>query len=210
MKNIYIYGAGSAGGEIYHWLMDYLKTTNEYEFKGFIGSVNLFSEKSELFNLYLCHEDEIDFTDNDYIIVAVAQNIEHKKSIITRFKQRKVNFFNLFHPTAIIKNVDTIGIGNIISPYSILSYEGSLGDFNFVNCHVTIGHHAIIGDFNTLNSHCDITGYVKIGNDNYFGSGAKMLPKSIIGDNNKIAAGAIIYKKFKDDNTIVGNPAIKI
>lgn len=210
MKNIYIYGAGSAGGEIYHWLMDYLQTTNEYQFKGFIGSINLFSENSELYNLYLCHEDELKFTDNDYVIIGVAENIEHKKKIVEKFKQTKANFFNLIHPTAIIKNYKTIGIGNIVSPYSILSYDGILGDFNFINCHVTVGHHSKIGDFNTLNSHCDITGYVKIGNENYFGSGAKMLPKSIIGNNNKIASGAVIYKKFKDNCTVTGNPAVKL
>lgn len=210
MKNIYIYGAGSAGGEIYHWLMDYLKTTNEYQFKGFIGSANLFNENSKLYNLYLCHEDKIDFTENDYVIIGVAQNIEHKKFIIEKFRQTKVNFFNLIHPTAIVKNLENIGLGNIISPYSILSYEGTLGNFNFINCHVTIGHHVNIGDYNTFNSHCDITGYVKIGNENYFGSGAKMLPKSIIGNNNKIAASAVIYKKFKDNCTVTGNPAVKI
>ena len=210
MKNIYIYGAGSAGGEIYHWLIDYLQTTNEYQFKGFIGSINLFSENSELYNLYLCHEDEIQFTEKDYIIVAVAQNIEHKKKIVEKFKETKANFFTLIHPTAIVKSLNNLGIGTIISPYCVITYDVIFGDFNFLNCHVTVGHHAKIGDYNTLNSHCDITGYVKIGNENYFGSGAKMLPKSIIGNNNKIAAGAVIYKKFKDNCTISGNPAIKL
>lgn len=208
MKNIYIYGAGSAGGEVYHWLMDYLETNSEYNFKGFIGSVNLFPEESKLYNLYLCHEDELEYTEYDYVIVSVAENIEHKKSIVQKFKKKNINFFTLIHPTAIVKSPDSIGIGTIISPYCIISYDVIIGDFNFINCHVTVGHHVNIGSFNTLNSHCDITGYVKFGSGNYFGSGSKMLPKSVIGNSNKIAAGSVIYKKFKDKCTILGNPAV--
>ena len=210
MKNIYIYGPGSFGEEVYHWLMDYLKEDNSYTFKGFVGSINLFNESSDVYQYYVGSEDEIIFTDNDYIIIAIAANIEYKNKIVEKLKKTKVKFFNLIHPSAIVKSKDSLGEGNIVSPYSIISYDVSIGNFNSVNCHVTIGHHATIGNFNTINSHCDITGYTNIGNDNFFGSSAIMLPKSIIGDHNKVAAGTVIYKRFRNNCTIVGNPAVKL
>lgn len=209
MKNIIIFGTGELAIESYYWLNDMIKDGAAVKFHGFVASTNLIDKNSSLYDYYLGNENSYNFQENDYIVIAIAGNMRFKKKIITFLENKKYKFFNIIHPTAIIKT-DVIGYGNIFAPHCIVSYDSKIKNHNIFNCYVSIGHHANIENCNAINSHSDITGHCKIGNYNFFGSSSVMLPKSNIGDSNKIAAGSVIYKRFKSNALISGNPAIKI
>ena len=211
LKNLYIYGAGYAGAEIYYLFIDELKKNNEYSFKGFISGQNNFLKESELNNLYLGSEEDIEFDKNDYIVLAIGENLKFKQKIVEELKKTKVNFCNLIHSTAnIVKCEGKIGIGNIFYPLVYITNDVEIGDFNLISGYTAISHNTKVGNFNTFSGACRITGCVTIGDANLFGTGAIMLPHSKIGNNNKIAAASVIYKKFRNNSLIAGNPAIKM
>lgn len=209
MKNLIIFGTGDFAIECYYWLLDMILDSKDYTFKGFVSTNNDLNPTSNLNDYYLGNEITYNFNQNDYVVVAIAGNLKIKEKIINFLNEKNVNYFNLIHPTAIIKT-QNIGVGNIFAPYTVISFESIINNHNSFNCYTSFGHHAKIGNFNALNSHTDITGHCEIGDSNFFGSSAIMLPKSKIGNNNKVAAGSVIYKRFRNDITIIGNPAVKL
>lgn len=209
MKNLIIFGTGDFAVECYFWLQDAIEKNDSLIFKGFVSTNNDLDENSSLEKYYLGNEYSYIPEENDYFIVAIAGNLSLKEKIVSILNEKNVKYFNLIHPTSIIKT-KKLGVGNIFAPYTVISYDVSIMNHNSFNCYTSIGHHAEISSFNAVNSHCDITGHCKISNSNFFGSSVVMLPNSIIGNHNKIAAGSVIYKKFRDNSLISGNPAIKI
>lgn len=209
MKNLIIFGTGEFAVECYFWLQDMMEKNNDLIFKGFLSTNNDLEKNSPLLKYYLGNEHSYVSEKDDYFVVAIAGNLTLKQKIVSILNKKNVKYFNLVHPTAIIKTKN-LGEGNIFAPYTIVSYDAKILNHNSFNCYTSIGHHAEISSFNAINSHCDITGHCKVSNSNFFGSSVVMLPNSIIGNNNKIAASTVIYKKFRDNSLISGNPAIKI
>jgi sugar O-acyltransferase (sialic acid O-acetyltransferase NeuD family) len=202
LKEILICGSGEFAREIYHWI----KQVQGILFKGFLDKNGDSLSRYNLSQFYISSEDNYDFCDNDYAIVAIA-NPHIRKKVFDSLYARGVNFYNFIHPSVIIGGNIKMGEGNIICPNSVLTTDIEIGTGNIFNINVTIGHDVKIGSFNTFNSHCDITGNVQIGDLNYSGSRVSFLPSCKIGNNNQISAGSVVYKGVKNNSILLGNPA---
>ena len=206
MKNVYIYGAGGFGREVFCWLQEVQKQTGEINFVGFLDDASDASVFPGLKELYLGKGDDWKPGENDYVVVAVGM-VDMKVAICDRLKNNGAQFFNLIHPSAIIGSDVVIGEGNIICPNCVLTTNISIGDYNHINVATTIGHDVVIGSYNTFSSHNDITGAVTVGDNNFFGSSVVVAPNKKVGSNNKISAGSIIFRNIKDNMLVMGNPA---
>jgi UDP-3-O-[3-hydroxymyristoyl] glucosamine N-acyltransferase len=79
-----------------------------------------------------------------------------------------------------------------------------------MNCGISIGHDSKIGSFNSFMSYSKISGEVTIGDSNYFGACSLVLQQKKIGSNTVIGASSVIMRNTEDENTYLGNPAVKI
>src|SRR5690606_38311444 len=75
------------------------------------------------------------------VIIAIGNNY-------TRFVMRdrilkimpKIRFVTVIHPSAIISNSTTIGMGTIIMPGVILNSNSEIGNFCIINTNASVGH----------------------------------------------------------------------
>lgn len=203
---VYIYGCSAFGVEVESWLRQsrlFLENQmiDSINFAGFLGDRKYIQD--EYLHLWSGSIDML--TPNDGVILAIGENLHFKESLAKQL-WGKVQFPNMIHKTS-LNTTTNIGVGNILSLFCNLSTMSSIGNFNLFNAHSGVGHNVIMGDFNTISAYSDMLGYSKIGHKNKFGVASHLLPKAQIGDNNTIAPGSIIYKRFRDDNLISGNPA---
>ena len=207
MKKLYIYGCSGFGLEVYSHLKDSTillgdKIYKNVNFCGFIGDKKYIQDDF----LQLCAGD-ISILDNDtMLILAIGKDMAFKRKIYTMLKDR-VAFPTLKHNHAITHS-KYIGFGNIIAAFVVISTQSTIGNFNIFHSHSAIGHNTQIKDFNTLSSFSSMMGYSSLGDGNILGVGACLLPRACIGDGNIVAPGSYIYKRFRDENRISGNPAI--
>ncbi len=123
------------------------------------------------------------FVEDDRLLDHIKVSI--KKSYIIGFTDQKLRAkyralmegngafaANVIHPSALISNSATIGIGNYVAAYSIISSESSVGNHNLVNLSVTLGHNTKIGNDNIFNPGARISGCVEIGDRCLFGANA--------------------------------------
>lgn len=206
MKNVFIYGAGGLGREVYCWLRDVQKNDSYIHFAGFLDDGCDLSDYPLVRDYYVGKGEDWMPGPDDYAVVAVGL-IDLKLRIIERIRKKGGRFFNLIHPSAILGMDVLMGDGNIICPHCVLTSNIRIGNFNLFNVGSTIGHDVNIGSYNTLSPHNDITGFVTLGDKNFLGSKVSVIPGKKIGDRNKISAGSVIFRNVKDDRMVMGNPA---
>jgi UDP-3-O-[3-hydroxymyristoyl] glucosamine N-acyltransferase len=79
-----------------------------------------------------------------------------------------------------------------------------------MNCGTSIGHDTMIGSYNSFMSYSKISGEVTIGDSNYFGACSLVLQRKNIGNFTTIGANSVVMRNTVDENTYLGNPAVKI
>jgi sugar O-acyltransferase (sialic acid O-acetyltransferase NeuD family) len=214
-KNLLIAGTSGFALECYGQVLDVLNRQDvwkekfsAYTFKGFLGPDNRL-KRFGLEKYYLGDENDFDFKPEDSVVVGVGEP-DMREKVFDRLKKRKVHLINLISPFCLFPEGVEIGEGNIIAPYCLFARGAKIGNGNVINSYTSMAHDSEIGDFNELSSYCNLTGHTKMKDLNFLGPGVKMLPKSRIGSNCKVTAGSVVYKGFKDNAIVTGNPAYKV
>jgi sugar O-acyltransferase (sialic acid O-acetyltransferase NeuD family) len=212
MNNIAIYGAGGFGKEI-ACLINLIN--NESNTWNLIGYFDDNSEKKfqKFNNLDIIGgiEDLNKFKEPLSIIFSIG-NPSIIQKIYKKIYNNKISYPNILSPDCIFLDQSNfnLGKGNIIMPQSLISCNVTIGDFNLMNCGTSIGHDSKIGSFNSFMSYSKISGEVKIGDSNYFGACSLVLQQKKIGNNTVIGASSVIMRNTEDENSYLGNPAVKI
>lgn len=209
MKKIYIVGGDGFARECYNNLIKLQDYENKIIFGGFMGhggygkTVNYKTYQ----NLYVGEVSEHIFKDDEYVIIGAGYPSLRTK-IYSELKQRNIQFFNLITSDSKISESVNFGEANVIISSSF-TVNISIGNGNVFNDAINVGHDVEIGDFNFFGPRSQVLGNVKVGNFNQIGANTVFLPKSRIGNNNKIAPLSAIYKGYKDNYYLAGNPALK-
>lgn len=212
MNNIAIYGAGGFGNEISCLINFINKITPTWNLLGFFDD-NYKNKNSSFFgSKILGGINELNDYNEPLSLVFSIGNPIAVNNIVNKINNIHIFFPNLISPDCIFFDTDsfTIGKGNIIMPQSLISCNVTLGDFNLMNCGISIGHDSMIGSFNSFMSYSKISGQVNIGDSNYFGACSLVLQQKIIGNKTVIGASSVIMRNTEDENTYLGNPAVKI
>ena len=212
MNNIAIYGAGGFGKEVACLINLINKKSKTWKLLGYFDDNN--DIKAKKFNdlEVLGGLDELNkFTEPLSIIFSIGNPMVIQK-ICKKIYNNNILFPNIISPDCVFldPNNTRIGKGNLIMPQSLISCNVSIGNFNLMNCGVSIGHDSIIGSYNSLMSYTKISGEVNIGDLNYFGACSLVLQQKKIGSNTLIGASSVIMRNTEDENTYLGNPAVKI
>jgi acetyltransferase EpsM len=140
---------------------------------------------------------------NNSIIIGIGANsIREKISLL--YSRNK--FISLIHPSSVLTNQCSIGIGSVIMPGVCINNGVTIGDHCIINTGVVIEHDCSIDNYVHVSPNATICGNVNIGIGTWIGAGAVIIQGVCIGRNVKVGAGAIIISNVPDNVTVVGNP----
>jgi sugar O-acyltransferase (sialic acid O-acetyltransferase NeuD family) len=212
LKNIAIYGAGGFGKEVVCLINSINNVENKWNIIGFFDD-NTKKREASFFGLKILGGiDELNKYKNELSVVFSIGNPSIIENIFSKVINLQISFPNIISPDCTFLDVESasFGQGNLIMPQSLISCNVSIGDFNLMNCGISIGHDSKIGSFNSFMSYSKISGEVTIGDSNYFGACSLVLQQKKIGSNTVIGASSVIMRNTEDENTYLGNPAVKI
>jgi len=153
--------------------------------------------------------DNYQFTDSDVVVMAIM-NRRRKENVFANLKD-KVQFLTYIHPSAFMGKFVEIGEGAVILANCAISTNVKIGTCVIVNSGTNVGHDSRIGPFSSIMSNVNIGGNCHLGERTFIGSGATLVPGLDISENTRIGAGSIVIKNVKKpDQTLFGNPAVKL
>lgn len=204
-KNLYIYGYGGLGREIF----SLATLVNKWNFKGFLEDD---SQKISIDKKIYPYEILKNIDQETHIFISVADPQSKKKIFkkISSLKLDSIKFPKLLSPLAYIDSGATIGEGSIITHFCFVSCNTKIGSFSFFNANCSIGHDTTIGNFNSAMPGVAISGNVHTGECVFFGSKAFILQGKSISDNAFIGAGANVTFDLASQDRVYSPRSIKI
>ncbi len=204
MTQIVIIGSGGLAAEI---TLCYENTSSgpykDLSVKGYIDyeyNIEKYWKRYHLDKAVLNDIDNYKIVEEDYYVIGIA-DVDFRKVVINKIKEKGGRFINLIHPTAIVDKNVIIGTGNIIGPYCLVGPNVKLGDFNVILAQSIVSHDCLVG-CNNIFATSVICGHVKVGDDNFFGARSTVIPHIKIGNRNKIQAGMIVDSDVSEDSVI--------
>ena len=210
MKEIMVCGASGFAAEI----TEYIQDNNDYLIKGYFDLSDSDYRKYNFSSPYLGPEDEFKFTSNDSVVLAIA-NVNLRKKIYEKLKEKKINFQNFIHKSCFISKSSYIDEGAVLCPFVTLTSNVQVGKNFHANIYSYIAHDCIIGNNVTFAPAVKCNGNVIIEDNVYIGTGAiifqgKENSPLVIGSGVTIAAGSVVTKSIPAGKTVFGNPAIEL
>lgn len=209
IKNIIILGNSGSARECYMILKSVMWVQPNIKFKGFLSFEGYQADLLELSDYFLGNDDDYNYQEDDYVVIGIGDPRLRQKAF-NKLKAKNANLYNLIHTYSYFDSSSVLGEGNIITCGCSISCNAKIGDGNYFNGNIIFGHDVEVGNFNFIAPSTHILAKVNIGDFNSIGALSVFLPDSKIGNNNIIAPLSAIYKGFKDNCYIQGNPALKI
>lgn len=117
------------------------------------------------------------------------------------------NIVSLVHPSAIIGNDVSIGIGTVVMAGAVINPGTRIGEMCIINTCATVGHDNHIGSFVHISSGAHLAGTVVVGEYTWIGVGATVINNVAIHSNCFIGAGTVVIKNIIRPGVYVGVPA---
>jgi acetyltransferase EpsM len=209
MQEICIIGGGGHSKVI----IDCLLMNKNYKIKGILDDVPLKKTYKNIpylgvINSYLSY-----LKDNCFFIIAIGDLIVRQKLINS---MNHVNWINVIHPSAIISDSVSLGLGIYIGPNVVINADTTIEDHCIINTGSIIEHDVKINKNVHLAPRTTVCGGVNIGENTFVGSGTIIINKRkqefiSIGNNNFICAGSTIVNSLLDNtkNKPIYNDIIK-
>lgn len=143
---------------------------------------------------------------NDRFLCAIG-NPTAKLAVCERLVARGARFTNLVHPSAVVGDRSTLGVGVIVCRLVTITVDAKIANFVTINLHSSVAHNAVIEDGCTLSDHCDVTGHAHLGRGVFLGSHASVLPHVQIGAFATVGAGSVAFRTVNPGETVMGVPA---
>lgn len=209
MKELLIIGARGFGREIFAAAQESIGYGTEFTIKGFLDDNSHALDTTPGYPTIVDSVEHYQPTDNDVFVCALG-NPEWQKHYADIVLGKGGQFINLIHPTAIIGQNSTMGIGCIILRDVGISCDISMGDFVTCQSRAIMGHDVKIGSFCHIGSYSFMGGYVQVGDLTTVHPGAIILPHVKIGNHCTVGAGSVVIRKVKEGDTVFGNPAKRL
>lgn len=156
---------------------------------------------SYIFNIPVKQSD-VDYHEDASVIVSIGNNFFRKKVV----DSHHFIYEKAIHPSAIISEFSSIGIGTVVMAGVIINASAKVGNHCILNTCSTIDHDCFLEDFVHISPNASLAGNVHIGEGTQIGIGAVVIQGIRIGKWCIIGAGAVIIKDVPDYAVVVGNP----
>jgi sugar O-acyltransferase (sialic acid O-acetyltransferase NeuD family) len=205
--NIVLFG----GGNHAHYTIDIIEKENKYTIIGIIDSIQsvgtiCFGYKilGDVCNLKQIVEEYDVFGG----IISIGDNwtrlIVREKILI---EVPIFNFVNAIHPSVIVGNNCSIGVGVIAMAGCIFNPKSTIGNFTFFATGSQIEHDCTIEEYASVSAGSILGGFVKIKRLSAVTLGVTVFDRIEIGENSVIGAGSLVVKSIPDNVLAYGSPA---
>jgi len=204
MYDIVIIGAGGFGREVYLWAKDSF-SKDQYRIKGFLD------DNPRILDIYNMDVGVVGNLDNykienqDRFLFAIG-DIDIKKHLITKLKEKGAKFLTLIHPTAIMANTTKIGEGVIVCPFCLVSDNVLLEDFVMMNVYSSCGHDAKVGSYSILSPYATLNGFVILEDEVFLGTHTTVIPYKRVGYKSKVSANSVVMRDVPVNKIVFGVP----
>ena len=204
MYNIIIVGAGGFGREVYQWVKDSF-CSEKFQVKGFLSDNPQPLDRFGIDAPILGDEVTYEITECDRFIFAIG-DVDIKKRIVTKLKDKGGEFLTLIHPTAVVAKSAKIGEGVIICPFALVSPNVELDDFVMMNFYSSCGHDAKVGKHCILSPYATLNGFAILADEVFLGSHATVAAHKQVGYRAKISANSVAMYDVPANTLVYGVP----
>ena len=197
MKKIFLYGASGHAKVI----IDSLESTG-------INIVGLFDDNpnlNSLLNYKVFGSFDCNILGSDSMIISIGLN-NVRKTIVEKLPDF-INYWKAIHPSSVISDYATIGVGSVVMQGAIIQSCVKIGKHCIINTTASVDHDCIIEDYVHISPNATLCGNVFVGEGSQVGAGAVIIPGIKIGKWSIIAAGAVVMRDVPDNVLVLGNPA---
>lgn len=207
MENIVLFGGGNQA----HYTIDIIEKEGKYNIVGIIDSIKDIGSICFGYPILGRQEDIVDIISKHNIyggIISVGDNWS-RYDIHNQIKKLspKFQFVNAIHPSVIIGNNVTIGVGVVAMAGCIFNPQSKIGDFTFFATGAQIEHDCTIHEFASVSAGSIMGGYVELGRFSAITLGVTLLDRIKIGENTVVGAGSLVLKSLPSNVLAYGNPA---
>jgi sugar O-acyltransferase (sialic acid O-acetyltransferase NeuD family) len=142
---------------------------------------------------------------NDRFLLAIGQ-IDDRKRVVLRLKQRGAQFLTMIHPTAHVDPSARLGEGVMIYPFATVMNHAVIGDFVLMNIHASAGHDTRIGSFGNLSPYATTNGFCVLEDEVFLGTHASVLAYRRVGLGSKVSANSVAAHDVQPRTLVFGVP----
>lgn len=199
------------GGNQLRYSIDIVEREKKFEIVGVVDSVQPLGKELFGYRVIGRQEDIRDVVASSGAeagLITVGDNWSRKiiyDAITARIPD--FQFVNAIHPSVIIGNDVTIGIGVVAMAGVIFNPGAKIGDFTFFATGAQIEHECEIGDFASVSAGAVLGGHVRIGKYSAVTLGVIVVDRISIGENTVVGSGALVMNSLPDNVLAYGSPA---
>lgn len=209
MIDLIIVGAGGFGREVYHWLSDWIGADRNrqvgFRIKGFLSIDADILDNYTLPVTILGDESTYAIQPDDRFVMGIGTT-QRKRQVAQRLRAKDAQFMTLIHPTAIVSQSATVGLGSVVCPNCVICADVSVGEFAMFNIYSSAGHDAVVGDYSVLSPYATLNGFAKLNEEVFMGSHSTVVASKTIGERSRISANTLVVNNVPPDTTVLGNP----
>ncbi|MBY0293623.1 MAG: acetyltransferase [Alphaproteobacteria bacterium] len=136
-------------------------------------------------------------------IITIGSNLVRKKIATSLTSAR---WLTVIHPTAIIHETASIGVGTYIGANVVIQSDAIIGDHSIINTGAIIEHDVFIGTYCHIAPGSIVTGGTHVNEGVFLGVGTKIIPNKKIGEWGIIGAGSVVLKDIPPYSKAHGIP----
>ena len=205
-KNVIIYGVGSLGKILYH----YLKSDSEYFVTAFCVDEK-YLNVDKFCGLPVVPFESINnlYPPSEFMAITAIgySNMRVRKIMYEKLKASGYKCINFIHSSSTFDKTFSIGDNNIILQNNSFEPFVRIGNNNIFWSSTTISHDVEIGSHSFFASQTLIGGFTKIRNNCFFGFNSNILQDLIVENESLIGSNSTIIKSTSEFGKYLGTPA---
>lgn len=147
--------------------------------------------------------------EGDTFFVAIGDNATRRELLVKNIALGNQPA-TIVHPSAVISNESSVGVGVLICAGVVVNIGAELGDACIVNTAATIDHDCRLGLAVHLSPGVHLAGEVTVGDESWLGTGVSTKQLVVIAGKVVVGVGAAVVNDLPVPGTYIGVPAKRI
>jgi sugar O-acyltransferase (sialic acid O-acetyltransferase NeuD family) len=144
---------------------------------------------------------------DDLRVVSGIGSPRARRMAVERALSAGALFETLVHPTAVLTDFVTLGVGVVVAAGCVLTNRIEIGPHSHLNRSANVGHDCRVGAYCHLAPGAVLSGNVTVGDGCDIGTNACVIQNVRVGSWTTVGAGAAVVRDLPPNATAVGVPA---